>query len=52
MDRQRGCNKRVLPGFHVRTVDNLLYGQGQQGLFHQCARPKFDFVERVSATKA
>jgi nucleoside-diphosphate-sugar epimerase len=29
----------------VRAVDDLLYGQGQQGLCHLCAQPKFDFVK-------
>src|SRR5262249_43228189 len=33
------CEHLLAAGFRVRAVDNLLYGQGQQGLFHLCARP-------------
>jgi nucleoside-diphosphate-sugar epimerase len=39
------CEHLLDAGFRVRAVDNLLYGQGQQGLFHLCAQPKFDFVK-------
>lgn len=30
-------------GHHVLVADNLMYGQGQQGLFHLCANPRFEF---------
>jgi len=39
------CEHLLDSGFGVKAVDNLLYGQGQQGLFHLCAHPKFDFVK-------
>lgn len=39
------CEHLLEKGFHVRAVDNLLYGVGQQGLFHLCDRPSFDFVK-------
>jgi nucleoside-diphosphate-sugar epimerase len=39
------CEHLLDTGFQVRAVDNLLYGQGQQGLFHLCAHPGFDFVK-------
>jgi len=39
------CEHLLDAGFRVRAVDNLLYGQGQQGLFHLCAQPKFDFIK-------
>src|ERR1700689_4736349 len=39
------CEHLLDAGFRVRAVDNLLYGQGQQGLFHLCAQPGFDFVK-------
>ena len=34
-----------LPGRRVQAVDNLMYGVGQQGLFHLCANPAFEFVK-------
>jgi nucleoside-diphosphate-sugar epimerase len=30
-------------GYRVTALDNLMYGQGQQGLFHLCANPNFAF---------
>jgi nucleoside-diphosphate-sugar epimerase len=39
------CEHLLDAGFRVKAVDNLLYGQGQQGLFHLCAHPEFDFVK-------
>ena len=39
------CEHLLEAGFRVRAVDNLLYGQGQQGLFHLCAHPHFDFLK-------
>jgi nucleoside-diphosphate-sugar epimerase len=39
------CEHLLDAGYHVKAVDNLLYGQGQQGLFHLCAHPEFDFVK-------
>src|SRR5258708_6177355 len=39
------CEHLLNAGFRVRAIDNLLYGQGQQGLFHLCAQPGFDFVK-------
>jgi nucleoside-diphosphate-sugar epimerase len=38
------CEHLLHAGHRVRAVDNLLYGHGQQGLFHLCANPAFDFV--------
>src|SRR5437588_9831543 len=32
-------------GFEVTALDNLMYGTGQQGLYHLCANPSFDFVK-------
>jgi nucleoside-diphosphate-sugar epimerase len=39
------CEHLLDAGYQVRAVDNLMYGVGQQGLFHLCARPAFDFVK-------
>lgn len=39
------CEHLLDAGYRVKAVDNLLYGQGQQGLFHLCAHPGFDFVK-------
>ncbi|MHB1425994.1 MAG: NAD-dependent epimerase/dehydratase family protein [Gemmataceae bacterium] len=38
------CEHLLDAGFEVTAFDNLMYGAGQQGLFHLCARPAFDFV--------
>jgi nucleoside-diphosphate-sugar epimerase len=39
------CEQLLDAGYRVQAVDNLMYGVGQQGLFHLCARPAFDFVQ-------
>ncbi len=39
------CEHLLHRGFHVTAFDNLMYGQGQQGLFHLCANPKFHFLK-------
>jgi nucleoside-diphosphate-sugar epimerase len=39
------CEHLLDAGYKVKAVDNLMYGAGQQGLFHLCARPAFDFVK-------
>src|SRR5262245_12452613 len=39
------CEHLLKAGFHVTALDNLLYGTGQQGLYHLCADPAFDFVK-------
>jgi len=38
------CEHLLGAGFHVKVLDNLMYGAGQQGLFHLCGQPAFDFV--------
>jgi nucleoside-diphosphate-sugar epimerase len=39
------CEHLLDAGCQVKVVDNLMYGTGQQGLFHLCARPSFDFIK-------
>jgi nucleoside-diphosphate-sugar epimerase len=39
------CEHLLRAGFRVKAIDNLMYGTGQQGLFHLCASPAFDFVK-------
>jgi nucleoside-diphosphate-sugar epimerase len=39
------CEHLLDAAFQVTALDNLMYGAGQQGLFHLCARPAFDFVK-------
>ena len=39
------CEHLLDAGYHVTAVDNLMYGTGQQGLFHLCARPAFEFIK-------
>jgi nucleoside-diphosphate-sugar epimerase len=39
------CEHLLDAGFQVKALDNLMYGAGQQGLFHLCAHPAFDFVK-------
>jgi nucleoside-diphosphate-sugar epimerase len=39
------CEHLLQAGYRVTALDNLMYGQGQQGLFHLCANPSFDFVK-------
>jgi nucleoside-diphosphate-sugar epimerase len=38
------CEHLLDAGYRVKALDNLMYGQGQQGLYHLCADPSFDFV--------
>src|SRR6516162_5853341 len=39
------CEHLLRAGYAVTALDNLMYGTGQQGLFHLCADPSFDFVQ-------
>ena len=39
------CEHLLDAGFRVAALDNLMYGTGQQGLYHLCANPNFDFVK-------
>jgi len=39
------CEHLLAAGHEVLALDNLMYGQGQQGLFHLCANPRFDFIK-------
>ncbi len=39
------CEHLLQAGFAVTALDNLTYGTGQQGLFHLCANPAFDFLK-------
>src|SRR5205807_627420 len=39
------CEHLLHSGFKVTALDNLLYGSGQQGLYHLCASPAFDFLK-------
>jgi nucleoside-diphosphate-sugar epimerase len=39
------CEHLLDAGFHVTALDNLMYGAGQQGLFHLCANDSFDFIK-------
>jgi len=39
------CEHLLTAGFAVTALDNLMYGTGQQGLYHLCANPAFDFVK-------
>jgi nucleoside-diphosphate-sugar epimerase len=39
------CEHLLRAGFQVTALDNLMYGTGQQGLFHLCACPGFDFLK-------
>jgi nucleoside-diphosphate-sugar epimerase len=39
------CEHLLDAGFRVTALDNLMYGAGQQGLFHLCANPAFDFIK-------
>ncbi len=39
------CEHLLDSGFHVTALDNLMYGAGQQGLYHLCANPGFDFIK-------
>ena len=39
------CEHLLDAGYQVTALDNLMYGVGQQGLFHLCAHPAFEFVQ-------
>jgi nucleoside-diphosphate-sugar epimerase len=39
------CEHLLATGFRVTALDNLMYGTGQQGLYHLCATPAFDFIK-------
>lgn len=39
------CEHLLDAGFRVTALDNLMYGAGQQGLFHLCANDAFDFIK-------
>jgi nucleoside-diphosphate-sugar epimerase len=39
------CDHLLDAGHSVTALDNLMYGTGQQGLFHLCANPAFDFIK-------
>ncbi len=39
------CEHLLTAGYQVKVVDNLMYGAGQQGLFHLCAHSAFDFIK-------
>ncbi len=39
------CEHLLQAGLRVTAFDNLHHGAGQQGLFHLCAHPAFDFVQ-------
>lgn len=39
------CEHLLRAGYRVTALDNLMYGAGQQGLYHLCADPRFEFVK-------
>jgi nucleoside-diphosphate-sugar epimerase len=39
------CEHLLDAGYAVTALDNLMYGSGQQGLYHLCANPAFDFIK-------
>jgi nucleoside-diphosphate-sugar epimerase len=39
------CEHLLAADFGVTALDNLMYGTGQQGLYHLCASPAFDFIK-------
>lgn len=39
------CEHLLDSGYAVTALDNLMYGAGQQGLYHLCANPEFDFIK-------
>jgi nucleoside-diphosphate-sugar epimerase len=39
------CEHLLDAGYAVTALDNLMYGAGQQGVFHLCANPNFDFIK-------
>jgi len=38
------CEHLLDAGFAVTALDNLMYGTGQQGLYHLCSNPAFNFL--------
>src|SRR5947209_4175743 len=39
------CEHLLHAGYTVTALDNLMYGAGQQGLFHLCASSAFEFIK-------
>ncbi len=39
------CEHLLDAGYSVTALDNLMYGLGQQGLYHLCANPAFEFIK-------
>ena len=39
------CEHLLNAGHEVTALDNLMYGTGQQGLYHLCANTAFDFIK-------
>jgi nucleoside-diphosphate-sugar epimerase len=39
------CEHLLDAGFAVTALDNLMYGSNDQGLYHLCANPLFDFIK-------
>jgi nucleoside-diphosphate-sugar epimerase len=39
------CEHLLDADFNVTALDNLMYGVGQQSLYHLCANPAFDFIQ-------
>ncbi len=39
------CEHLLDAGYRVTALDNLMYGTGQQGLYHLCANSDFDFIK-------
>jgi nucleoside-diphosphate-sugar epimerase len=39
------CEHLLHAGYRVTALDSLMYGTGQQGLYHLCAYPAFDFIK-------
>jgi len=39
------CEHLLDSGYRVTALDNLMYGAGQQGLYHLCANTDFDFIK-------
>jgi nucleoside-diphosphate-sugar epimerase len=39
------CEHLLRAGCRVTALDNLMYGAGQQGLYHLCADPAFNFIK-------
>jgi len=39
------CEHLLDAGHEVTALDNLMYGRPEQGLYHLCANPRFDFIK-------